>query len=82
MCQPEELDRHRDPRDLAREPRDRLAEEEAAKWPRLAQRAEVDRRPPQETAGARRRRANGLLLEGWLRVAQLEQLLGLAGLRS
>jgi len=31
--QPEELDRHRDPRDLAREPGDRLAEEETAKRP-------------------------------------------------
>ena len=81
MRQLEQLDRYCDPGDLAREPGDRLAEEQAAKRPRLAQRAEVDRDSAQEASGPRRRGADRLLLVRWLRAAQLEKRLGFAGLR-
>jgi hypothetical protein len=48
MREVEELDRHRDPRDLAGEPGNRLPEEEAPERWRFAERAEVDRDPLDE----------------------------------
>jgi hypothetical protein len=60
MCQLEQLDRNRDPGDLASEPRDRLAEEQAPERRRLAERAEVERCAADKAARARRRLADGL----------------------
>jgi hypothetical protein len=60
MRQLVELVRDGDPGDLAREERDRLPEEEPPERLRLAQRAEVERDPADEAAGARRRLADGL----------------------
>jgi hypothetical protein len=62
MRQLVELIRHGDPGDLAREERDRLPNEEAAEGRRFAQRAQVERDPAEEAAGARRRFADGLAL--------------------
>ena len=66
MRQVIELDRDRDPGDLAEEPRDRLAGVEQPEGPRFPQRANVDREATEEAARPRRGGADWLLLEGWL----------------